>query len=370
MLGFNHLHHAVAAALATWAALTATLGFAAPAAAIAQVPVEICSDYYFVPITHSGDGDGETLHFLFDTGASTTYVDPDSLERFSGQRVAAGRRAVFHDVAAGPVTFNRLPARVRNLDHLSVALGREIDGILAFTVFRDFLLTLDYPAGEMRLDEGALPHPNGVDVFSARGRDRRPWIHTQLGNVVRRLLIDSGGSGGFSVKRLQAYPTEAAPRIVGSSARLTEVRTQRSARLDGDALLGPHRIERPLLKNALGSEYIGTDVLRHFVLTFDQPNRRVRITRPDNDAPITFGSLDHHGMVLVPDGVNFRVGQILADTPASHADIQSGDIITHIDGAPIKTRGCPSDNSDAITVTRRRGDAVRDIQLELVPLVD
>ena len=60
------------------------------------VPTQVCRGYFFVPITmaerNEVPGD-HTLWFLFDTGASSSFVDPDSIERFSGKRVKTGQKA-------------------------------------------------------------------------------------------------------------------------------------------------------------------------------------------------------------------------------------------------------------------------------------
>ena len=193
---------------------------------VITVPTEMCHGYFFVPITLGEDSSDpeRTLWFLHDTGASTSFVDPDSLERVSGQRVDVGRRANIVSAKSGTIQYSGLKARVGELDHLSTTLGREIDGILAFGVFDDFLLTLDYDAEQMTLRKGALPRPDNVEVFSADGPDSRPWLKLRVGKKQRRMLIDSGAAlTGLVVNKLGGYATLTPPRVTSASTRLKKL---------------------------------------------------------------------------------------------------------------------------------------------------
>ena len=60
-----------------------------------------------------------------------------------------------------------LRAPVLRLHTLSLAVGRDVDGILGFSAFDDVLLTLDYPAEEIRVSGGRLPRPDGREIFAS-----------------------------------------------------------------------------------------------------------------------------------------------------------------------------------------------------------
>ena len=336
------------------------------------VPTETCRGYFFVPITLGDDPDAtdRTLWFLHDTGASTTYVDPDSLERVSGQRVPSGRTARFDKARSGRVTYGSLRARVRDLDHLGTMLGREIDGILGFGVFDQFLLTLDYDKSEMRLERGELPPPDNETVFSASGRDERPWLDVRVGRYQRRMLIDSGAAlVSLVVNDLADYQTIEPPRAVGGSVRFDHVERRSGARLDGDAMLGSHRLPSPTLYETPGTELIGGEVLRHFVWTFDQKNERVRIERIDADAPIAFAPIVTHGMLVVPEDGALRVRSVVEGGPAEAAGVLEDDLITHIDGLPVGERGCEPSKTESLALTLVRDRASLEVPMPLFPLV-
>ncbi|WP_412546502.1 hypothetical protein [Maricaulis sp. MIT060901] len=338
------------------------------------VPSEMCRGYFFVPVTLRPGEDGaedRTLWFIYDTGASTTYVDPDSVARISSTRVREGQRANFPEMSMGPLRVTSLRARVQDLDHLSLALGREVDGILAFDAFDDYLLTLDYARDEMRIEPGELPRPDRQTVFNASGPDDRPWLRIEFSNRTRRMLIDSGAAlSGFSVNHIDRFETTADPVASGASFRLNHIERRSSARLSENARFGPNELVTPTIQSTPGTELIGGEIMQHFIWTFDQRRERVRIERIDPDAPITFEPVVSHGMVFQPEPNGFRVADILPNTPASRVDIRAGDLITHFHGIPIGERGCNPPEANTLPLIIERDGAVIERVLEMFAIVD
>lgn len=346
----------------------------APAEFPITVPSEMCRGYFFVPVTLRPGEDGaedRTLWFIYDTGASSTYVDPDSVARISPTRLREGQRANFPEMSMGPLRVTSLRARVQDLDHLSLALGREVDGILAFDAFDDYLLTLDYARDEMRIEPGELPRPDRRTVFNASGPDDRPWLRIEFSNRTRRMLIDSGAAlSGFSVNHINRFETTADPVASGASFRLNHIERRSSARLSENARFGPNELVTPTIQSTPGTELIGGEIMQHFVWTFDQRRERVRIERIDPDAPITFEPVVSHGMVFQPEPNGFRVADVLPDTPASRVDIRQGDLITHFHGTPVGERGCNPPVEDILPLTIDRDGAVIERVLDMFAIVD
>lgn len=356
----------------------------AQATALAQaeteyvLPTQMCRGYFFVPVTlevREGDSpEARTLWFLYDTGASASYVDPDSIERVSGQSLDSGVRANFGTATSGDLHFTGLRARVRNLDHLSIALGREIDGILEFGAFANVLLTLDYANSEMRVVSGVLPRPDRQTVFDANGPDDRPWIRIGFpGRNDRRLLIDSGAAlSPIILRRIDRYDTVAPPRTTGAAVRFSEVEERRSARLRNSLWIGPNELEQPIVQSTPETEILGGQAMRHFSWTFDQRNERVRVIPNDPDTPVRFDPLVNHGMVLVPEGDGMRVSRVLTNSPAFDAGVEQGDFVTRFNGQSVRTRSCEmgSEPPSSMELTLlRRGETIN-ITLDLYPLVD
>tara|TARA_R110002073_G_scaffold121657_9_gene264298 strand:- start:6804 stop:7886 length:1083 start_codon:yes stop_codon:yes gene_type:complete len=354
--------------------LALSLGIAAPALADPIiVPSETCKAYFFVPVTlpaRDDRPDDRTLWFLYDTGASSTYVDPDSIERVSGMRLSSRQRARIDDASIGELSVS-MSARVTELDHLSMALGREIDGILAFGAFDDFLLTLDYENAEMRLETGELPRPDNETVFSANGPDSRPWLRVRFEGRTRRMLIDSGAAlGVLGVNDLHRYDLMEPARPVGASVRFSTIEYRDGGRLADPVFLGPHRIETPLVSEVPRTEIIGGEIMRHFTWTFDQDNERVRLVPVAPGDAMTTPSRPHPGLALRPVANGLEIQSILPGSAAVDVDLQPGDVLTHVFGVPMADRGCEMRELDAWTVTRLRDGQSADVTFPLVTLVE
>ncbi|WP_420433930.1 hypothetical protein [Hyphobacterium sp.] len=346
-----------------------------------SVPTEMCRDYFFVPIVVSAqpgrpeDESGRTLWMLYDTGAAATFVDPDSIERVANMRVRDQRRINITNARMGPVSVNRMPARITDLDHLTVGLGREIDGILAVDAFQGFLLTLDYEHGALRLTRGALPRPDNDSVFSTRGPGKRPFLTVDIAGRTRRILIDSGAaSAPLAVNRLDRYALTEPARPIGASIRFSHIEYREGGRLDGAARFGPFVLDAPLMEEVPETELLGGMIMRHFNWTFDLENERVRIERIIGEGPIMLPPETTHGLALRPEGGALVVQAILPGSLAGEAGLAEGDILTHFDGRPVADRGCQRSDADdtplSLTVTRVRDGESVDVVVPLVRLVD
>jgi len=311
-----------------------------------MLPTEMCGDYFFVPITLAAregapaDAESRTLHLLFDTGASSTSIDPDALERVSGRRIEPGARVTIHHLGAGPVTWSRLRARLRELDHLADALNHPFDGILGYDAFEDVLVTLDYPAQEMRVALGELPAPDGRRIFRYHeDRSDRPFLDLRIGGKTRRMLIDSGASGAFNLEPSDEAIWAAPPIPLSASMRINRLVLNRMGRLEESVAIGPLVFEDPVATLTNDTELFGTKVMRHMSWTFDQRARRVRI-EPAASSPIRMSPIRDIGAAYHPRAAGLEVIHLLPDGPAQRAGIEKGDVLVALDGTPISDLGC------------------------------
>ena len=344
----------------------------APSAALADsivVSRELCNGLWIVPMTWASERSGKTheLTAVFDTGGSSLFIDPDSLERVSGKRIEAGRRVRMNGtVSASGLDFTTFRPEVREMSHLGAALGLDFDVFLPFPAFDGRLLVLDYPAREMRIESGTLPEPDGETVFSAKGRDKRPWLAVDLGGRERRLLIDSGSNGRIELKRLRRLNWLDEPIVAGVSTRMDKYVARRAGRIRETLTIANLDFDQPIVSITGDTELMGVEVLKHFVLSFDQVNRRVRF-EPATTGPIRMASRRGTGALLRADPAGFfEIARVHPETPAARAGLRSGERIVELDGKPISERGCRRlDDPDP---ARHRYGVERDGRVEQVDI--
>src|SRR5438309_6709368 len=159
----------------------------------------------------------------------------------------------------------------------------DVDGILGFALFTDYLLTLDYPAMEVRLARGALPAANGSDILNFEIENRIPVIEVAIGKIRVRAHIDSGNFvAGFIlpeelVEQLQLLSQ---PVTVGRARSVSNQIEIKQAQLRDTIRIGRFDFPQPAITfPALSETNVGFKVLRDFALTFDQKNRRMKLDR-------------------------------------------------------------------------------------------
>ncbi|MGB0951651.1 MAG: hypothetical protein ACPG31_00355 [Planctomycetota bacterium] len=301
------------------------------AGAWAKLPVEYENEYFFVPLALEGEED-RVLWFLYDTGASITVVDPDSLAKVSTWDSSQGKEVRFGHMQSGPLRLGDLSARVMELNHLQHAVGRNFDGILGYRAFDQLMVEMDYQAQTMRVAEGALPPPDGVSVFALHG-DNRPYLDAVIEGRRRRLLVDTGSGMGFELRSGPRYEWSVKPVTVGSSMTIDGLQRSEAGRLQQPIGFLGREYRRPLVRIANKSELVGTEILRDYRLTFDIKNLRLRIASslPASVAPMPYLGT---GAIFRPEAHGLVVMEILPGSPAEKAGLRVGDEVQRLAMTP------------------------------------
>ena len=159
----------------------------------------------------------------------------------------------------------------------------EIDGILGFALFTDCLLTLDYPAMQVRLAKGSLPLANGSDVLNFEIENKIPVIELSVGKLRMRAHIDSGNFvAGFLLPEdiVEQLPLLSQPVIVGRARSISNLIEIRQAQLKDTIRIGGFDYPQATIEfPALSDTNVGFKILREFTLTFDQKNQRMKFER-------------------------------------------------------------------------------------------
>ncbi|MCP5022574.1 MAG: hypothetical protein GY930_12475 [bacterium] len=298
------------------------------------LPTDRCGDFFIVDVMVDGKG---PYPMLLDTGAGTTVLSPRIAE-------ATGISSRMETVAIDDfLATGSIPCRVRKVDHLSRALGAHIEGILAYGVFEGMLLTYDYPAGQIRLQQGGfeaaeLESPGYVHT----SKGTRPFVRGATDTRDFTILVDTGSSGAVALRKAKRFDLETPLQPTNGHMRINGLFVDKGARLKGNLTIGPINLERPILKKAVKVNLVGQQVLRHFVLTFDQVNHRLRIQRPVGELSdvISMSSIYGLGIVLAPEGDRKVIRRIFEGSAAEAAGLRVDDHIMAIDDEPIGERGC------------------------------
>jgi len=231
--------------------------------------------------------------------------------------------------------------------------------------------TLDFPRREMRIARGRLPQPDGVELFAARGRDRRPYLETDVGGQTHRLLIDSGSSGSISLHPGGELPWASAPLPISVGQGMEKLRYADVGRLDADIEIAGVTVEKPIVEIGAVTELIGTDVMRRFAWTFDQKSRRVRIHSESSD-PLRLPTVRGSGAILIPALEGYEIVRVLENSPAARVGLRVGDVVVAVDGKRVFERGCDRwnevDRTETTLSVLREGDTF-DLLVEVVDIV-
>jgi predicted aspartyl protease len=228
------------------------------------------------------DGHGPFL-FRIDTGSSV----PVTIDTPLAEQLGLGRSST----APGGFAIDRLElggATFRDLSAVTAATSTEpvgaptpaVQGVLGFPFFHDVLLTIDYAAGTIELQQGSLSG-EADDVVPLVGPVDTPQVPLQIGDHVYLARIDTGFVDNvvLPLDAAAQVRTDAAPAPVGRVQADGRSIEARSARLAEPLLVAGRRYDRlPVLFADLPTgPRLGYGLLAYFSLTFDQASGLVRI---------------------------------------------------------------------------------------------
>ena len=184
-------------------------------------------------------------------------------------------------VGAGLARFIGLNASVRS--PREPGSHDRLDGVLGFGLFRECLLTLDYPEERLRIEEGSLPPANGSDILAYRDDDGIPSISIQVDSLNVDAHVDAGSMGGFMLPEsiVDRLPLAEPPRVVGKARTVSNTFEIKAAPLKGSVHVGAEVFKDPMVEFApiFSTANVGSRILRDYALTFDPANRRMRLKR-------------------------------------------------------------------------------------------
>jgi len=277
------------------------------------LPADFAKDFFFLPIQLDGE-ESRTLWFLFDTGANVNLVDADSLAAVSSWEPGMSNRVNVAEATCGPMTLRKLSMRVQSLDHLQAAVQHPLDGILGYGALEDVLVQLDYPGEQMKIVQGILPKPDGHRVFPLKRADR-PFLTMDFGGARRNLLLDSGSSSGFEIREGRGLDWEYEAAIVGTGMAIGGLEWNYAGRMKGTHPFLSQSFISPVAFLTQDEQLVGTQILRHFTLIFDQRTDRL-FAKPAQESPVEPEALMGYAIFLEPTTHGRRVIGVKAGSQA------------------------------------------------------
>lgn len=295
---------------------------------------------------------GGPWHFLVDTGANTTLVTPEFAKRYGIKDEAAIAAAPVSVISADGQTVQLLPITIRRLElgdarfenisariydcaALSAHLGVKIDGILGFPLFRNTLLTLDYPRDRVVLapSSGSPLIPGLAIPFN--NANKSPLIPVRVGTHTFIALLDSGSDAALSLNPVGLDPKFTfGPRAGSTVSTLAGDRPQSIGRLADTFTLADYSLPAPIVDLTDELSAVGGAILQNFTVTFDQEHDKVTFYR-DSPAPIATKPRRSPGLSFAKTPAYWRVASVVPHSAPDAADIERGDLVTRINGEPV-----------------------------------
>lgn len=168
---------------------------------------------------------------------------------------------------------------VKAVEHTLAGAGEACDGLLGFTLFKDHLLTLDFPNRRILLGEGGLSPDGEHSVLPFRMPDGVPIVPIRINGLSVDAQIDSGGSGlSLPEQLVPRLQFEGRPAAFSNGESLATRFQIKSARLTTPVQIAGYTFDRPFVEinPAFPIANFGSYPMQSFAITFDQKNGLIR----------------------------------------------------------------------------------------------
>jgi hypothetical protein len=238
------------------------------------------------------DGQGP-FNFVVDTGTSCeAIISPRLVKRLGLARDGQTRitdlgghvTRVLDQVSLGTLSlagadFHAVRAVVTDLPDGDAVF----DGILGFRLFRDRLLTLDYPNQKLVMSDGRLAGSLSPGIVAMKMSGGIPMVDLVAGGATIHAAVDSGGLG-LSVPLAVARTLQfaGAPETIAMGKTQVSNFALRGGIVSESIALGGHRFEHPFVEvnPVFPIANLGSLAMADFAVTFDQTSKLIQFASP------------------------------------------------------------------------------------------
>ncbi len=317
-----------------------------------------------VPFAQVTIGGSRPLAVILDTGANDDIlnarivrelglhvVNPQVIEQPGGAIEMGQIESVQLKLASVPV--QNLAMVSAPLDPLQPFIGQQLDGILGYGFFSQFVVEIDYAAQRARLfaPETYVAPPKAVMIpitfrgksplveitmEGATGESVKTWVEIDTGSF-ESLGLKGAFLDGHRLVKADATKRPLFGLAIGGET--SGYRTRLAA-----ATLGPFRLSRPVTSAMTSSNaesgdgdvagVLGGEALNRFKVIVDYSRKQLLLI-PNRELSRPSEYFDFLGAQIVAAGEHynqFQIKAVMPNSPASEAALQSGDDIIAIDG--------------------------------------
>jgi len=325
-----------------------------------EVPFELSNNLIILKVRVNRS---KPLHFIFDTGASISVIDPQSANALrlrakgkleleaTGGSVQSGLIGPVSLSIAGVTVFNQTLATV-DLDVVAPIFGFKIDGIIGHDFINNFVVEIDYAAEVMNFYETQnYKYSGGGESIPIELIEKTPFARGRIilqgrEPIEGKFEVDTGSNRVLNLntpfvnkhKMLETLTNQAQSKLVGAGGSSAAVKARVPA-----VELGSLVIKNSLVVFAQGTEgnegstesdgELGGAFFREFKTILNYSRSQMILERNQNTPAIR----DLSGLELVAEPPRFTtyvVNDVAENSPAAAAGVQEEDTIIAVDGRP------------------------------------
>jgi Aspartyl protease/PDZ domain len=323
-----------------------------------RVPIELANDLIVLKVRVNRS---RPLHFIFDTGASISVIDPQTAKalglRAKGKLNLDATGGSVQSGLIGPVSLSLATVTVFkqtlatiDLDAFAPLFGYKVDGIIGHDFINNFVVEIDYGAGLMSLYETAsYKYAGAGESIPIELVEKTPFVRGRIGlngrePIEGKFEVDSGGTGILNLntpfvnkhKMLETLTAQAQSKLGGAGGSAAAVKARVPM-----VELGSLVVRNPLVVFAQGTEgseskteydgELGAGFLSRFKTILDYSRSQIILERSQSVSTVK----DLSGLDIVAEPPRFRtyvVNSVAADSPAAAVGVQEEDTIVAVDG--------------------------------------